>query len=144
MADKKKGHNISFRINLSKLDPKHYYFDEKTGEYHGDFRMTLYEEDRKTVYNGKEYTDNGFVSQQLNDETRKAEKELPNEQKTKTPILGNVKWWKGQGNPVSMPGYTGAVAANVPGAASSGVPGVPGLSGPVVQNGEAPKESLPF
>jgi len=136
----REGKSISFRINLSKLDPKHYWVNPETKEIFGDFRMTLYEEDRKTTYNGKEYTDNGFVSQQLNEETRKKEKELPKEKKTNTPILGNVKLWKKAGDISSMPGYTGTeTGGGVPGVSGS----VPGLSGPVT-GGDVPKEVLPF
>lgn len=141
MSEKKKPFNLSVRINLSKLMPEHYWVNPENNEIHADFRISLYEDDRVQEYKGKTYSDNGFISQQLNEETRKKEKELPNDQKTKTPILGNVKWWKDRANVAGQPGYTGQVT----GLSSNAGAGVPGLPGPVaLPNDSSISDVLPF
>lgn len=133
---------VNFRINLSKLDPKHYWTNPKTGEIVADFKMMLDLKGEKKTFEGKEYVDNGFVSQLVSNETWKAEKDKPNAEKTSLPILGSVRIWeKGAGSAASMPGYNGEATAQTPSAGG----GVPGLSGPVNPTG-APviKQNLPF
>lgn len=126
---------INFRINISKLVAAHYWTNPKNGEISADFKMLLDEAGEKKTFEGKEYIDNGFVSQLVNKETYEAEKQKPNAEKTNLPILGNVRIYTKGGSADSMPGYNGPSAAS----------GVPGVGTPVTDaEAAAVKNKLPF
>lgn len=99
--EKKKPLRITFRMNVSKIDKEHLTFvKNKDGEVEaiGDFILNYYEDDIKMETKaGKEYSHNGYVSQNVNAETYKAEKDKPYNQRTSLGILGNAKVWKTAG-----------------------------------------------
>lgn len=112
---------INLRINLSKLNKEHYTFvknKEGRTEIQADFRL-LFTEDEIEVEtkNGKKFTHNGYVSQQVSKETYEAEKNLPDKEKTQMPILGNCKHWAKRGaDESSLPGGVGSPVTDEEGA----------------------------
>lgn len=104
---------IRFRINIEKLNKEFFYVGEKGTYLDG---IIFFNEEKN------ENGDNGFCKQSLPKDLYEKEKNLPNDQKTNMPILGNVSEIpKGGGskNAEESPNYSkpapgAAPAANTP------------------------------
>lgn len=112
MADK----TIQLRIDVSKLK-KEWFFKGEKGTYAD---LTLFYNEVKD-----QYENNGMIVQQVPKAVYEKEKDLPKDQKTSGPILGNARVWQ-SGNSAAIreasPGYSGQQQQQAPPAGNSAAP----------------------
>ena len=112
MADK----TIQLRIDVTKLK-KEWFFKGEKGTY----------ADLTVFYNEvpDQYQTNGMVVQQVPKDVYEKEKNLPKDQRTVGPILGNAKDWATQQNIAraeATPGYAPSAAQPTPQSAAPSTP----------------------